>query len=74
LYGQSWGGLLAIEYGLKHQDNLKGLIISNMMSDIPAYNEIREKRFVSANGPEGSEGDSRPRCPPGNTRAHATNH
>jgi proline iminopeptidase len=39
LYGQSWGGLLAIEYALKHQDNLKGLIISNMMSDIPAYNE-----------------------------------
>lgn len=39
LYGQSWGGLLAIEYALKHQDNLKGLIVSNMMSDIPAYNE-----------------------------------
>lgn len=39
LYGQSWGGILAIEYALSHQENLKGLIISNMMASIPAYNE-----------------------------------
>lgn len=39
LYGQSWGGLLAIEYGLAHPQNLKGLIVSNMMASIPAYNE-----------------------------------
>lgn len=39
LYGQSWGGLLAIEYALKYQANLKGLIISNMMASIPAYNQ-----------------------------------
>lgn len=39
LYGQSWGGLLGIEYALKHQDHLKGLVVSNMMSSIPAYNE-----------------------------------
>ena len=38
LYGQSWGGALAIEYALAHQENLKGLIISNMMASIPAYN------------------------------------
>ena len=38
LYGQSWGGLLAMEYALKYQQHLKGLIISNMMSSIPAYN------------------------------------
>lgn len=38
LYGQSWGGLLAIEYALKYQTHLKGLIVSNMMSSIPAYN------------------------------------
>jgi len=37
--GQSWGGVLAIEYALKYQQNLKGIVISNMMSDIPAYNE-----------------------------------
>ncbi len=39
LYGQSWGGALAIEYALKHQQRLKGLIISNMMASIPQYNE-----------------------------------
>jgi proline iminopeptidase len=39
LYGQSWGGLLAIEYALAHQQNLKGLIISNMMASMPAYDE-----------------------------------
>ncbi len=39
LYGQSWGGILAIEYALKYQQNLKGLIISNMMSSIPDYDK-----------------------------------
>lgn len=37
LLGHSWGGILGIEYALKYQDNLKGLIISNMMSSIPDY-------------------------------------
>lgn len=39
LLGHSWGGTLAIEYALKYQKNLKGLIISNMMSSIPEYNK-----------------------------------
>ena len=39
LLGHSWGGLLAIEYALKHQRHLKGLVISNMMASGPAYNE-----------------------------------
>lgn len=38
LYGQSWGGILALEYALAHQQHLKGLVISNMMADVPAYN------------------------------------
>jgi proline iminopeptidase len=38
LFGQSWGGALAIEYALAHGQHLKGLLISNMMSSIPAYN------------------------------------
>lgn len=32
LLGHSWGGMLAIEYALEHQQHLKGLVISNMMS------------------------------------------
>ena len=39
LVGQSWGGMLALEYALKYQAQLKGLVISNMMASIPAYNE-----------------------------------
>ena len=43
LYGQSWGGILAIEYALAHGDQLKGLIISNMMASIPLYNQYAEE-------------------------------
>lgn len=43
LLGQSWGGILAMEYALKYQQHLKGLIISNMMASIPAYNEYAAK-------------------------------
>jgi len=39
LLGHSWGGILAMEYALAHRDHLKGLVISNMMASIPAYNE-----------------------------------
>ncbi|HLJ68537.1 MAG TPA: proline iminopeptidase-family hydrolase [Chloroflexota bacterium] len=39
LYGHSWGGILAMEYALAHQEQLKGLIISNMMASAPAYGE-----------------------------------
>jgi proline iminopeptidase len=42
LLGHSWGGILATEYALKYQDNLKGLIISNMMSSCPAYGKYAE--------------------------------
>ncbi len=38
LLGHSWGGILATEYALKYGRNLKGLVISNMMASIPAYN------------------------------------
>jgi len=42
LLGHSWGGILAMEYGLKHQEALKGLIISNMMSSCPEYDAYAE--------------------------------
>jgi proline iminopeptidase len=48
LLGQSWGGLLAMEYALKYQENLKGLIISNMVSSIPGYNEYARKVLMPA--------------------------
>ena len=42
LLGQSWGGLLAMEYAVHHQEHLKGLVISNMMSSARLYNAYAE--------------------------------
>jgi len=42
LYGQSWGGLLAMEYALTHQRHLRALVVSNMMASVPAYNAYAE--------------------------------
>lgn len=41
--GHSWGGVLAIEYALKYPDHLKKMIISNMMSSGPAYNNYAKE-------------------------------
>jgi proline iminopeptidase len=46
LYGHSWGGILGIEYALQYQEHLKGLIISNMMASIPAYNEYAQNELM----------------------------
>lgn len=47
LYGQSWGGMLGIEYALKYQHHLKGLIVSNMTASIASYiehiNKLRQE-------------------------------
>jgi proline iminopeptidase len=43
ILGQSWGGILAMDYALKYQQNLKGLIISNMMASIPEYNKYAQE-------------------------------
>ena len=48
LLGQSWGGLLAMEYALHHQEHLKGLVISNMMSSTRLYNAYAEDVFLPA--------------------------
>ncbi|MEP7119056.1 MAG: proline iminopeptidase-family hydrolase [Acidobacteriota bacterium] len=51
LLGHSWGGILAIEYALAHGENLKGLVISNMMSSIPAYNAYAHDVLMPAMDP-----------------------
>jgi len=47
LLGHSWGGMLSIEYALKYQHHLKGLIISNMTASIQSYlayiNKLRRR-------------------------------
>ncbi len=48
LLGQSWGGLLAMEYAVHHQRHLKGLVISNMMSSSPLYNAYAQEVLMPA--------------------------
>lgn len=48
LLGQSWGGILAMEYALKYQQHLKGLVICNMMASIPSYNAYAESSLMPA--------------------------
>jgi proline iminopeptidase len=52
LLGHSWGGILAMEYALKYQRNLKGLIISNMVASVPAYVDYAEKVLMPAMDPK----------------------
>jgi proline iminopeptidase len=52
LLGHSWGGILAVEYALAHQQNLKGLVISNMMMSIPDYNRYAAEVLGPQMGPE----------------------
>lgn len=41
--GNSWGGILGMEYALKYQQHLKGLIIANMMASCPDYGKYAEE-------------------------------
>jgi len=50
--GNSWGGILAMEYALKYQQNLKGLIISNMMASAPEYGRYAEEVLSKQMKPE----------------------
>lgn len=52
LLGNSWGGILAMEYALKHQQNLKGLIICNMMASAPEYGRYAEEVLAKQMDPK----------------------
>jgi len=50
--GNSWGGILAMEYGLKYQKNIKGLIVSNMMASCPEYGRYADSVLGKQMKPE----------------------
>lgn len=52
LLGHSWGGILAMEYALKYQDHMKGLVISNMMASCPEYGKYAEHVLAKQFNPE----------------------
>jgi proline iminopeptidase len=43
LLGNSWGGILAMEYALKYQKNMKALLVANMMASCPEYGKYAEE-------------------------------
>lgn len=43
LLGNSWGGILGMEYALKYQQNMKALIVSNMTADFARYGSYNAK-------------------------------
>jgi proline iminopeptidase len=52
LLGNSWGGILAMQYALKYQDNLKGLLVCNMMASCPEYGQYAEEVLAKQLKPE----------------------
>ncbi|MFD2943418.1 proline-specific peptidase family protein [Flavobacterium notoginsengisoli] len=50
--GNSWGGILAMEYALKYQQNLKGLLVSNMMASAPEYGKYADEVLAKQMKPE----------------------
>lgn len=55
LLGNSWGGLLAMEYALKYQQHVKGLIIADMMASAPDYGNYATNVLAKQMNPEALE-------------------
>lgn len=52
LLGNSWGGILAMEYALKYQQHLKGLLVANMVASAPEYGRYAEEVLAKQMKPE----------------------
>ncbi|MEO9209757.1 MAG: proline-specific peptidase family protein, partial [Ginsengibacter sp.] len=52
IIGNSWGGILAMEYALKYQNHLKGFVVANMMASIPEYGKYAEEVLAKQMNPE----------------------
>ena len=52
LLGNSWGGILAMEYALRYQHHLKGLLISNMMASAPEYGKYAQDVLAKQMDPQ----------------------
>jgi proline iminopeptidase len=50
--GNSWGGILAMEYALKYQKNLKSLLVANMVASAPEYAKYAEEVLAKQMKPE----------------------
>jgi proline-specific peptidase len=49
LFGHSWGGILAMEYALHHQQHLRALVISNMTAGVQSF--LKRASFLKSQLP-----------------------
>lgn len=52
LLGNPWGGILAMEYALAHQQHLKGLLVANMVASAPEYGRYADSVLAKQMPPE----------------------
>lgn len=52
ILGNSWGGILGMEYALKHQQHIKGLMVANMMASCPEYGKYAQEVLAKQMKPE----------------------
>lgn len=50
--GNSWGGILGMEYALKYQQNMKALIVADMMASCPDYGKYADKVLAKTMDPK----------------------
>ena len=43
ILGNSWGGILGMQYALKYQNNMKALLVANMMASCPEYGKYADE-------------------------------
>jgi len=52
LLGNSWGGILAMQYSLKYQQNMKGMIVADMMASCPDYGKYADEVLAKQMDPK----------------------
>ena len=52
IIGNSWGGILGMEYALKYQKNMKALLVSNMVASAPEYGKYAEEILAKQMDPK----------------------
>ena len=50
--GNSWGGILAMEYALKYQQNMKAMVVANMVASCPDYNKYAQEVLAKQMDPK----------------------
>lgn len=51
ILGNSWGGILGMQYALKYQNNMKALLVANMMASCPEYGKYAQEVLMKQMDP-----------------------